>query len=394
MRLVKKIQGGLEARWATPAYAGWILIGFTLFFFLAAVNTMVGWLYVMGGVCLALLVVAAFLPVRSLAKLEIRRRPTHPVSAGDTLTVQVAIANNTNATKSLLQVQDQLPAKLGKQPQAVVDQLPPQAVHHWSYSLEPQQRGIYRWQTLQLRTAAPLGLFWSRRTRTVPAKIVVYPTVLALSHCPLIEHMGQQLNLQLNAQLAKPSTEGSTRSLRPYRWGDPTRLIHWRSSARYGELRVRELEIDTGGQEIVISLDCNQNWQSESFEQAVIAAASFYFYAQRITSNVKLWTSSSGLIQGDKAVLETLAAVNVGDREQELLPQTPLIWLTQNPSSLESLPSNSRWLLWSVDSPSETQSQPSPPQLTLTSPGLSINPQQPLQAQLQQSVNRAFDQSD
>jgi uncharacterized protein (DUF58 family) len=388
MRWAKKIQGGLEARLATPAYAGWILIGFTLFFFLAAVNTMVGWLYVMGGVCLALLVVAAFLPMRSLAKLEIRRLPPHPVSVGDTITVQVAIANNTNTTKSLLQLQDQVPKKLGKYPQTVIDQLSPQAIHHWSYPLDPQQRGIYRWQTVQLRTAAPLGLFWSRRTRMVPAKLVVYPTVLALSHCPLIEHMGQQLNLQLNAQHAKSSTEGLTRSLRPYRWGDPTRLIHWRSSARYGELRVRELEIDTGGQEIVISLDCNPNWQLEPFEQAVIAAASFYFYAQRMTSNVRLWTPHSGLVQGDKAVLEALAEVNVGDREQESLPQTPLIWLTQNFSSLEILPTGSRWLLWSDDSLSEAKTRSATALPTLSSSGIQIYPQQPLQPQLQQSVER------
>jgi uncharacterized protein (DUF58 family) len=53
----------------------------------------------------------------------------------------------------------------------------------------------------------------------------------------------------------KQATEGITRSLRPYRWGDPTRLIHWRTSARYGELRVRELEKVTTDQEVLIGLD-------------------------------------------------------------------------------------------------------------------------------------------
>jgi len=47
------------------------------------------------------------------------------------------------------------------------------------------------------------------------------------------------------------TTEGLTRSLRPYRLGDPTRLIHWRTSARYGELRVRELEVMTGGKKLL-----------------------------------------------------------------------------------------------------------------------------------------------
>ncbi|WP_198007599.1 DUF58 domain-containing protein [Dactylococcopsis salina] len=32
-------------------------------------------------------------------------------------------------------------------------------------------------------------------------------------------------------------------------------MIHWRSSARYGELRVRELELSIGGQYVVICLN-------------------------------------------------------------------------------------------------------------------------------------------
>jgi uncharacterized protein (DUF58 family) len=55
-------------------------------------------------------------------------------------------------------------------------------------------------------------------------------------------------------------------SLRPYRISDPTRVIHWRTSAPYGELRVPELEIITGGQEVITALDSAANWQEEQFE--------------------------------------------------------------------------------------------------------------------------------
>jgi hypothetical protein len=44
----------------------------------------------------------------------------------------------------------------------------------------------------------------------------------------------------------KNATEGITRALRPYRWGDPIRLVHWRTSARFGDLRIRELEVTLG----------------------------------------------------------------------------------------------------------------------------------------------------
>ncbi len=150
-------------------------------------------------------------------------------------------------------------------------------------------------------TGAPLGLFWSRRQRHCEATAIVYPTVLPLKTCPLVDELGQEES-QRSEYTGKPlqtATSGLVRSLRPYRIGDPMRLIHWRTSARYGELRVRELEIVTSGQEIIIALDSAGNWQAENFEQAVIAAASLYFYAQRQQLQVQLWTAATGLVKGD-----------------------------------------------------------------------------------------------
>jgi uncharacterized protein (DUF58 family) len=77
---------------------------------------------------------------------------------------------------------------------------------------------------------------------------------------------------------------------------------------------VRELEIITAGQEIIIAIDSSFNWQQELFEQAVITAASLYFYAQKQKLQVQLWTADSGLITGNISVLETLAATNPNEK--------------------------------------------------------------------------------
>jgi uncharacterized protein (DUF58 family) len=328
--------------------------------------------------------------VRSLAGITIRRRPSYPISAGDLLTIEVEIANPTPQPKSLLQVQDLIPTRWGRSPQTVIEQLPANSTYIWSYSLEPQHRGIYDWQSLQLRTAAPLGLFWCRRSRVVPTRAIVYPRVLPLSQCPLIDQIGQELNLQLHSSYrARAATEGSTRSLRPYRWGDPTRLVHWRSSARYGELRVRELETFRGGQEIVLCLDTNKDWHPDTFEQAVMAAATLYFYARRNHPDVQFWTASTGSVRGDQNVLEILAGIACDGSGIAHLPHLPLLWLTQNPNSLDSLSLGSRWLLWSGDrapnsadqlANSSSQRQPI---VGTGLAGLMIQPGQPLQFQLQ-----------
>ncbi len=391
----------LESHWVTPAYAGALLLAIALSFFGAATNTLAGWLYVISGLVFAMLLISALLPMRSLRGIQVQRYRIEPVSVGDPILVELDIHNATNHIKTLLQLQDMVPKKLGSPARTVVEKIPAHATNRWVYSYPTEQRGIYRWHEVQLRTATPLGLFWCRRSRQVPATAIVYPTVLPLSQCPLIDAMGWEENPRFSGNhRSHAATEGLTRALRPYRWGDPTRLIHWRSSARYSELRVRELEIFTGGQEIIICLDSAATWNRSYFEQAVIAAASLYFYALRQSMLVKLWTAGSGLSHGEttlatnggrtswqssQAALETLAGVYPNEEAIAALPtEAPLVWLTQNPATLQALPAGSRWLLWLPTAPQQDSSSIDPSQ---QHQGLLIQPEAPLQAQLQAAFN-------
>lgn len=384
MNIIERITDWLETHWVTPAYSGWVLVGISVFFFGAAINTMAGWLYVMSGLSLALLGMAAVLPGRSLLGISVRRHPIQPVSAGDQLTIELEIENQTTQPKTLLQVHDVLPYVLGQPVAAPIEILPPQESYRWVYYHLTQRRGVYRWQTVHLRTGTPLGLFWCRRHRDAPARAIVYPTVLPLTTCPLVDEIGQEDKAQVYRQERRfqVATEGLTRSLRPYRQGDPIRMIHWRTSARYGELRVRELEVVTGGQEIIIALDGAATWDQDNFEQAVIAAASLYFYAYRQQLNVKLWTALTGLVQGESVVLETLAATEIGEESSATHPpSSPMIWLSQNPLSLSTLPTGSRWVLWS------TASSPQPEILVNRDyTGLVLQTEQPLQLELQKPL--------
>jgi len=67
-------------------------------------------------------------------------------------------------------------------------------------------------------------------------------------------------------------------------------------------------------------------------------------YAHQQHLNVKLWTGGTGLVQGEHVVLEALAATEAGEELSASAPlKYPLIWLSQNPLSLSTLPSGSRW---------------------------------------------------
>ncbi|HAX89487.1 MAG TPA: DUF58 domain-containing protein [Cyanobacteria bacterium UBA11370] len=386
MEIINRTTDWLETHWVTPAYAGWLLAGVAICFFAAATNTMAGWLYVISGIIFALLGLAVVLPVRSLRNLSVRRHPLSPVTVGDQLSIELEIENHSLQPKTLLQVQDILQSELGEPVYVSIETIEPQSTHHWVYFHPTQKRGVYRWYEVQLRTGTPLGLFWCRRSWQAPAMAIIYPTVLPLTQCPLVDEMGHKDSPQIYSdRRSQSATEDLTKALRPYRVGDPTRLIHWRSSARYGELLVRELEVFTGSQDIIICLDSGASWNFDDFESAVIAAASMYFYACSRQVNAKLWTAKTGLLHGNQVVLEALAATYAGeDADGGDPPYLPSIWLTQNPARLNSLPPNSRWVLWS----SLTLKNDLTQAVNSSHSGIIIDNTQPLDRQLQQPIQK------
>lgn len=419
---MKTFLGWLESHWVVPAYSGWVLVGLVIFFFGAATNTMAGWLYVMSGVMLALLVIAALLPPRMVRSLSVERQPIRPIMAGDTMIVRLLIHNDSSSSRDLIQVRDAIPVVLtskkiapselerpsGSHPEessqellkerlkeraiAPIESIQPYTTFSWMYQCSVEKRGVYRWHTVQLRTAAPLGLFWCRRDCTVPAKAIVYPIILNLDQCSLLDVLGRETHAQnLSQQQAHQANEGLTRALRPYRWGDPTRLIHWRTSARYGELRVRELEVLTSSPAVAIAIDTAIDWNAEYFEQAAIAAISLYDYARRQQMNVSLWTAEHGTVHTPHAVYEVLADMRPNQGELKAMPPAQsVVWLTQSSSRLAHLPEDSRWILWPVSASSadpipqaSSMSMPFPVSTVVPSvQGVTIDPSRELRSQL------------
>ena len=77
-------------------------------------------------------------------------------------------------------------------------------------------------------------------------------------------------------------------------------------------------------------------------------------------------------ISGEQRVLETLAAVQIGEPAQTEMFSSPVVFLTSQTQQLETLPPGNRWLLW-------TQARFTP---TSKSSGIVIDSHQPLQQQL------------
>jgi uncharacterized protein (DUF58 family) len=375
-----------ETRGVAPSYGGGVLLGLGSFFFFAATNTLAGWLYVMSGLVIALLGLSAWLARQNLRGLDLTRSPIADVIQGESLRVELRLNNSGSRDRSLLQLQDPLPdglvweqaSRSQPQPTTAIALLKAQADQRWIYSCRADRRGRYSWGQTQLRTGAPLGLCWSRRDVELPRSALVYPATVPLGRCPLLDRLGSEDAPQsLQPNRSTLATEGVTRTMRPYRWGDATRLIHWRSSARHGELRVRELELFQGGQTVTICLD-RQGWTDDEFEQAVVAAASLVRYGQQAGLLIQVWDGAA-LLGESRSILAYLATVMADGGEGSAMPigigqVGAVIWLTAQAEGLAGLPGGSQWLLWG-DAP-----------IGLAGEGICIQAQEPLGPQLQTNM--------
>lgn len=132
----------------------------------------------------------------------------------------------------------------------------------------PLHRGYLKLAKLELRGSYPFGLVQKRIWVEQNEKVLVLPK-LGLSRPSSLESFIAKLStLDDTGKIARfhPLAQEEFHGLRVYRLGDSPRAIHWRTSARRGELMVREFE-DFPGDDLLLVLDLGigNNNELESF---------------------------------------------------------------------------------------------------------------------------------
>ncbi|MFL6172024.1 MAG: DUF58 domain-containing protein [Marmoricola sp.] len=160
------------------------------------------------------------------------------VEVGTTMDVQLELVN-VGSTTGLLLVEEQVPWALGQRPRFVIDAMQPGWHRKVSYPVRAEVRGIYEIGPMRLRVADPFGMLSLNRTFTKTSSLVVIPVAEPL---PAI-HLGGAWSGSGDNR-PRPFSIGSAAdvTVREYRRGDDLRRVHWRSTARVGELMVRREE--------------------------------------------------------------------------------------------------------------------------------------------------------
>jgi uncharacterized protein (DUF58 family) len=142
-------------------------------------------------------------------------------------------------------------------------------------ALDRLPRGLYVLGPGTLVLEDPLGLERTTMALDETAHLAVRPRVVPLLR-PFVGSDGVSSGGR-NRPLRSPSGL-EPHGIREYREGEPLRAVHWPSTARRGELMVRELD-DPSGDQVVVVLDGDAAGDvgprgASSFDEAVRAAAS------------------------------------------------------------------------------------------------------------------------
>ena len=163
-----------------------------------------------------------------------------------------------------------------------------------SYPVPTDRRGVVDIGPLRVQRSDPLGVARVARAHGGTSRVWVYPTVHPLAAVPV----GVVRSLDGRVDRV-PHGSITFDTLREYVIGDELRHVHWRTTARVGELMVRE-HVDTALPRLVILLDDRSAVHTpDSFETACEAAASIVIAAHREDLPLALLLTSGALVGGD-----------------------------------------------------------------------------------------------
>lgn len=209
-------------------------------------------LVVLSGMMLGPLLLSIWLALSTLRRLELRREMPEVVCAGDLLVVGVQAANRRRRLASWgLLVEDRIhrQGNSSRENDILASVLLPHVQAGESDRIAYQgrltKRGRYEFGPLRVSTRFPLGLVKGSLAIPLTRSLLVYPRpgrlLPAWKKSLETELLGTQRSQRRHGQL-----EGDFFGLRGWRSGDSRRWIHWRSTAKRGNLMVRQFERQRG----------------------------------------------------------------------------------------------------------------------------------------------------
>ena len=295
-----------------------ILLIFVLAFF--AISS--GWrvLYLLTYVMLTLFILSWLWARYSLRKMIFRRTASvGRVQVGEVFDERLMLDNVSVMPKLWVQIADSstLPghragyvASMGGRKRAT-----------WRARTVCKQRGRFQLGPVTATSGDPFGLFRRRIMLTMPKELLVLPRVLPISSFVLFT--GGLPGRGRSSRRALQATTNAT-TIRDYAAGDAQNRIHWRSTAHYNRLMVKEFDLDPA-LDAWIFLDLNEAVQAgegehstEEYGVTIAASVAVYLLRQDLSLGMIVNAQRREFLSLDRGerqierVLEMLAVVEAG----------------------------------------------------------------------------------
>lgn len=192
---------------------------------------------------------------------------------GEQMRVTYTLRNGSRLPKPWLEVHN--PTTLpGSLPGRAIS-LGSRSERSWLVRVPLVRRGHFRIEPLHIRTGDPFGFFEASATVGQGVSVIVYPKLEPLPawRLPTASLEGSHASPERTLQTTPLAT-----TVRPYAPGDSMNRIHWRTTARLGEIQVKEFELEQTADAWII-LDLQRSIQAgrgeaSTTEVAIQAAAS------------------------------------------------------------------------------------------------------------------------
>ncbi|QLQ37040.1 DUF58 domain-containing protein [Micromonospora robiginosa] len=261
---------------------------------------------------------------RSRYKLACHRTlEPHRVPVGSSSRVVLRLQNLSRLPTGTLLLEDRLPYALGSRPRVVLERLGAHQASSVAYTVRADVRGRYEVGPLVIRLTDPFGL--CELTRSFPSTdhLTVIPQVTPLPSVRLPGEYAGSGDSRARSVAVHGEDDAATRE---YRMGDDLRRVHWKSTARTGELMVRREEQPWESRATVV-LDTRAGGHrgegpTASFEWSVSAAASIAVHLRQAGYKLRLVTGNGVDVDateagGEGVLLDHLAEVHL-DRRGEI----------------------------------------------------------------------------
>ena len=211
--------------------------------------------------------------------------------------VLLTVENGSRLPSGSLLLEDRVPASLGTSVHLVLDRIPSRAQRAVHYPIEGRQRGRARVGPLTVVVTDPFGTASLTRAFEATTPVLVTPQVVPLGNGGGSLSAGGRGETMLRSIAARGNDDLLPREHRP---GDDMRRIHWRATARHGDLMVRREE-QSWHSTITVLLDDRAHAHEgagagSTFEWAVSAAASVAVHFQGLGWRVTVLSTTGRVL--------------------------------------------------------------------------------------------------